>query len=153
MASLSSASRFAFFLAFTSSVPLWLMLRENMLTGLSFSEPVSTLGIFPNINDSLVSRFSPGITVVLADRMSAMAAAGPRETLRLLRSTESARSRVLSLSLFGTAARFKGAPGFGLAAAKGFVGFSLGGDCATGPPSLRLRESHGPGSRAEKLSR
>jgi hypothetical protein len=122
------------------------------LDGLSLSKPDSALGI-PINSGSLPSRFKPGITVVLADRIKAIAAAGPRETLRLLRSTESARSSVLFLSLLEAVARFAGAPGLGLTATAGFAVFVLGGDCATGPPSLRLIKSHGPGSRAEKLWR
>jgi hypothetical protein len=116
------------------------------------SELDSARGISPINDESLASRFKPGITVWLADRNRAMVAAGPRETLRLLRSTERARSRVLSLSRFKAVGRFIGAPGFGLTAEVGFAAFALGGDWETGPPSLRLRESHGPGRRAEKLS-
>lgn len=59
-----------------------------------------------------------------------MAAAGPVETLRLLRSTERARSRVLSLSLsrFEVVGRLTGAPGFGFTAEAGLAGLVFGGD-------------------------
>lgn len=152
MASWSSASICAFFCALISA-PLKLTLREKILVGRSLNEPASALGIRPIKVDSLASRFRPGITVWLADRKRAIVAAGPRETLRRLRSTERARSRVLCLSRFAAAGRFIGAPGFDNDAEVSLVAFSFGGDCATGPPSLRLRESHGPGSRAEKLLR
>jgi len=150
IASFNSASTFAFFCAFRS-VPLKLILRAKRLDGLSLSELDSGLGIKPISDESLASRFSPGITVWVADRSSAIVAAGPRETLRLLRSTERARSRALSLSCFKDIGRLTGAPGLTLTAEAGFAAFSLGGDCATGPPSLRLRESQCAGRRAEKL--
>ncbi len=152
MASLSSASTFAFLCAFRS-VPLKLTLRAKSLDGRSLNKVDSALGTRPIRDDSLASRFSPGITVWLADRSRAMVAAGPCETLRLLRSTERARSRVLSLSRFKAVGRFIGAPGFTFTTEAGFAAFSFGGDCATGPPSLRFKESHGPGRRAEKLSK
>jgi hypothetical protein len=100
-----------------------------MLVGLSVVDLRSAFGTRPINDDSLASLFSPGITVWLADRNRAMVAAGPRETLRLLRSTERARSSVLSLSRFVAVGRLMGAPGFGLIAEAGFVAaFSLGGD-------------------------
>jgi hypothetical protein len=141
MASLSSASTIAFFCAFASA-PLKLTLREKRVFGRSFCELFSALGTSPKRDESLASRFKPGITVWVADRNRAMAAAGPRETLRLLRSTERARSRFRSLSRLNAVGRFTGAPGFGLTAEAGFAVFSLSGDCAMGPPNFRLRESH-----------
>jgi hypothetical protein len=62
IASLSSASTLAFFCAFMSA-PLKLMLREKRLLGLSLSEPFSALGSNPISDESLASRFNPGITV------------------------------------------------------------------------------------------
>lgn len=90
------------------------------------------------------------MAVALAERSSAIVPPGPLETLRLMRSLESTRWRLLSFSFLVAVTRFAGAPGFGLAVGTAFV-FSLAGACITGPPSLRLMESQSSGSRAEKL--
>ena len=110
MASLSSASTRAFFFAFGSWVGLELAPVAKRLVGLSFSDPLSPLGIIDTSGGSLPSLFSPGIVVALADRKRAIVLAGPREMLRLIRSLDRTCSSVFSLGL-PVVCRFAGAPG------------------------------------------
>ena len=130
----------------------------NIFTGRSFNDPPAVSGLddmIPRSLGSLASRFNPGTTVLLAERIKAMAVAGPWDTLRRLRSTDRARSKRRLLSrLEAEDTRLTGAPGLALVMPVGFAAaeaLGLGGDCAMGPPSLRFRASQGLGRRAEKL--
>ncbi len=71
--------------------------------------------------------------------------------LRLSRSFERIWSRLRQA--FGRAGRFVAAPGFwnGLfAGTDDFLAWGLG-EAMTGPPNLRVSETHSSGKRAEKL--
>lgn len=93
----------------------------------------------------------PATDVELADRMRAIMLLGPLDTLRRFDiSVDSARCNVRGT--LGGAGRFAAAPGFWSFLLGGpLTAFELGGDRMTGPPNLRLTESHSSGKRAEKL--
>lgn len=116
--------------------------------------PESSLGAFAmslRSDVSLDSLFTPGMTVGVADRRSAIALEGPRE--RLLRDCSLLRARSMVLGFSPEAGRLVAAPGLvsgffveGLLARSVF-----GGETITGPPNFRLIPSQGSGRRAAKL--
>lgn len=150
IASFNSASTSAFLFALASSKLVMLELRESDGC-FGRGRLASPLGSAFNETGSLPSRFTPENEVEVADLISAMALLGPLETLlRCCWSVDSARCKVL-LGFRG-AGRWAAAPGFcSRLLAERLDDFDFGGDTMTGPPSLRLIESHSSGKRAEKL--
>lgn len=143
IASFNSASTSAFFCALTSSRAVRLLLLE--------SKPILSTDDFRS--RSLVSRLKPGMLADVADLKSAIALLGPLDTLRRDCSLNNAFSMFFVAGLEG---RFAAAPGLvsDLLVDTEDEGFALGwgGAIITGPPSLRLIESHISGSRAAKLA-
>lgn len=82
MASLSSASTFAFFCALISSVPLEDTLLERIFRGFSFKD-LSACWIRSSPRGSLPSRFKPGMAAGVADLIRANGSTVLREALRL----------------------------------------------------------------------
>lgn len=150
IASFNSASTWTFLLDLKSWRLEILLLRDNgplflfIRSGSAFSADLTSAG-------SLASRLIPGKEVDVAERIRAIILPGPLETLRRdCCSVESARCNVLGG--WPDAERLATEPGLGerlleeRRRALGLDGFTI-----TGPPNLRLIESHSSGSLCEKL--